>query len=172
MNYGRTGFERVAVFRPHNVYGSDMGWEHVIPQLALQAVNAVEGTADDPVPLRIQGDGTQTRAFVHIDDMTDGFMAILEKGCHLEVYHVGNPEEATIAELSVKIVNCFGRQVRLIPSESPPGGTPRRCPDITKLRGLGYTPRVSLDAGLPGVVEWYAANRHFNPARDREPTEA
>ena len=172
MNYGRTGFDRVTIFRPHNVYGIDMGWEHVIPQLVLKAAAAANQTKDGPVPLSIQGDGSQTRAFVHIDDMTDGLMSILEKGRHLEIYHVGNPEETTIAELSAKIMLAFGREVMLITSDPVPGGTPRRCPDISKLRKLGYEPKISLDEGLPEVVKWYAANSNLRTRNKIEETEA
>jgi len=72
LNYGRKWFERVVVFRPHNAYGPDMGWEHVIPELVMRLRDAI---AADPsatkVNLEIQGSGKETRAFVHIDDVCD-----------------------------------------------------------------------------------------------------
>lgn len=163
MNYGRTGFERVLIFRPHNVYGADMGWEHVIPQLSLRAATAVRETPQGAVPFPIHGDGRQTRAFVHIDDFTDGIECVLEKGRHLEIYHVGNDEEVTIADLSARIVACFDREVRIQPGAAVAGETSRRCPDITKLRSLGFRPTTSLSKGLPDVVGWYASNAHLKP---------
>jgi dTDP-glucose 4,6-dehydratase/UDP-glucose 4-epimerase len=164
VNYGRSGFRRVAIFRPHNVYGPDMGWEHVIPQLALRAHDAVAKAPKGKVPFPIQGDGSQTRAFIHIDDFTDGLARVVERGAHLGIYHIGTTEEVSIAELARRIVEHFGREAEIVPSAAPSGATPRRCPDIAKLRGLGFSPRITLKDGLPGVLDWYAANAHRHPA--------
>ena len=79
LNYGRSHLDRVLVFRPHNVYGPDMGREHVIPQFILRADALAKEHRDGVIPFPIQGDGTQTRAFVHIDDFTDGLATVLEK---------------------------------------------------------------------------------------------
>jgi dTDP-glucose 4,6-dehydratase/UDP-glucose 4-epimerase len=155
FNYGRTHFERAIVFRPHNVYGLAMGWEHVIPQFILRAANAIQHHSSDPVPFPVQGTGMQTRAFVHIDDMIDGMMLLLEKGEHLNVYHIGNPEEITIGELAQKVVGHFGRTMQLKPDTLPQGCPERRCPNIDKMKQLGFSPRISLDQGLPEVIDWY-----------------
>jgi nucleoside-diphosphate-sugar epimerase len=163
INYGRTGFDRVVIFRPHNVYGPDMGWEHVIPEFSCRAADAIEQSPAGPVPFSIQGDGKQTRAFVHIDDFTDGLMRVIEKGKHLNIYHIGNPEEVSIGQLAKSVVRCLGREADLKEGPAAAGGTPRRSPDIRKLMGLGFAPRISLSAGLPPVVAWYAKNRHLRP---------
>ena len=165
INYGRTDFDRVAIFRPHNVYGPDMGWEHVLPQFILRAVEAIGTHPAGPVPFPIQGDGTQTRAFIHIDDFTDGLMAVMENGKHLGIYHIGNPEEVTIRATAEKIVRSMGREPRIVIGDAPAGGTQRRVPDISKLRALGFSPRISLDDGLPSIIDWYVANQDKRPAR-------
>ena len=69
INYGRKFFERVLIFRPHNVYGPDMGFEHVIPQFALRLKRAAARSQTGTVPFEIQGDGRQTRSFCHVDDL-------------------------------------------------------------------------------------------------------
>lgn len=163
LNYGHTGFERVTIFRPHNVYGPDMGWEHVLPQFALRAVEAVVKQAHGPVSFAIQGDGRQTRAFVHIDDFTDGLLRVIERGKHREIYNIGNPEEVAIGEIARLVIGYFGREVELRPTSEPQGATPRRCPDITKLQSLGYMPRISLAKGLPSLIDWYRENGHLRP---------
>ncbi|AWK86317.1 NAD-dependent epimerase/dehydratase family protein [Azospirillum thermophilum] len=157
VNWGRTGFDRVAIFRPHNVYGPDMGWEHVVPEFVRRAVAAVDLAPTGLVPFPIQGDGSQTRAFVHIDDAIDGIVTVVERGEHLGIYHVGNPEEVSIAELARQTVACLGREAEVLAGPPAPGGTDRRCPDISRLTALGFTPRIPLAQGLPGVVDWYAA---------------
>lgn len=163
LNYGRTGFDNVTIFRPHNVYGPDMGWEHVLPQLVLKAHTAVSAHPRGPVSLPIEGDGRQTRAFVFIDDCVDGIVKLAEKGKHLNIYHIGSSEEVTIAELAKRVLQFFGREVQLVPLPEPLGATPRRCPDISKMRGLGYAPKVNLQNGLPRLAAWYVENAHLQP---------
>ncbi len=148
---------RVVIFRPHNVYGSDMGYEHVIPELAMRAARlCAKMPSDSAIDFAIKGDGNQTRAFVHVQDFTDGLMKVIEQGGHKEIYHIGNPEEISIAELARKIVACFGCKANIIPGAAPAGETARRAPDISKLRALGYYPRIPLAQGLGDVVRWYA----------------
>lgn len=163
INYGRTGFERVMIFRPHNVYGPDMGWEHVIPQFSVRAARAVRQQPHGVVRFPILGDGTQTRAFCHIDDFIDGLALVIEKGEHLGIYHIGNPEELTIAEVAKQIVRCFDREAEIVPSDAPRGETNRRCPDISKLRALGYSPRVPFAQGIVETVRWYAEHANQSP---------
>ena len=62
INYGRKFFERVLIFRPHNVYGPDMGFEHVLPQFALRMKKAVAENPSGPVPFTIQGTGARRPA--------------------------------------------------------------------------------------------------------------
>jgi nucleoside-diphosphate-sugar epimerase len=163
VNYGRNGFERVMIFRPHNVYGPDMGWEHVLPQFALRMRDLVQQHADGRIPFKIQGDGSQTRSFVYIDDFVDGVMRMLERGEHLGLYHIGSMEELSIGDVARRVGRYFGRDIDLVVSAAPPGGTPRRCPDISKLSALGYVPRTDFDHGLPLLVDWYVQHADLRP---------
>jgi dTDP-glucose 4,6-dehydratase/UDP-glucose 4-epimerase len=163
MNYGRTGFDRVTVFRPHNVYGPDMGWEHVLPQFILRAAGAVAAHPRGAVPFPIQGTGAQTRAFIHIDDFTDGLMTVIERGDHLGLYHIGTTDEVPIAEVAREVLRCFGREAAIEAGPEPPGATPRRCPDISRLAALGFAPRLTLAEGLPEMVAWYRAHADQRP---------
>jgi nucleoside-diphosphate-sugar epimerase len=158
INYGRKFFERVLIFRPHNVYGPDMGFEHVIPQLALRMKKAAALHPSGRVPLEIQGDGLQIRSFCHVDDLIRGVMIMRSKGEHLGIYHVGAREELTIGELARRIAAHAGRDIDLVSLPAPIGATKRRCPDIGKLAGLGYAPRVALAEGLPPTLDWYWTN--------------
>lgn len=156
IHYGREYFERVLIFRPHNVYGPEMGWDHVIPQLVARLVRLKAITREEVIPLPIQGTGEQSRAFIFIDDCTAGIMAVLAKGEHLNIYNIGTTEELTIRDVAHRIANLVDVQIRLVPGSEAPGGTTRRCPEIGKLESLGFRPRVSLDEGLRRTVKWYA----------------
>jgi nucleoside-diphosphate-sugar epimerase len=146
VNYGRKYFQNCTIFRPHNVYGPFMGTAHVIPQL-IERVRDLQGNR-----LQIQGTGEETRAFVYISDFTDGLLRVLDRGEHMNVYNIGNPEEVTIAELAQMIGHLFGREIEIIPGELQPGGTLRRCPDISKLKNLGYRRgSISRIKGLQAV---------------------
>lgn len=163
INYGRKFFDRVLIFRPHNVYGPDMGWEHVIPQFSLRMKQAAARHRNGTVPFEILGDGRQTRSFCHIDDLIRGVMLMRGKGEHLGVYHAGTTEEIAIAELARRIAAQSGREIAIVPRPAPAGEAARRCPDIGKLKKLGYAPQVTLAAGLPPTVDWYWANDHLAP---------
>lgn len=166
LNYGRHDFERVVIFRPHNVYGPDMAWEHVLPQLIIRAIKTIEKTPHGAIPFKIQGDGQQTRAFTHINDFIDGLMLVIDKGAHLNIYHIGNPEEITIAEVAAQVVSYFGRDITLETSPNLLGSTLRRCPDIRKLKALGFTPKIPFAQGLADIAKWYQENSHL--AKDKE----
>jgi nucleoside-diphosphate-sugar epimerase len=158
VNYGRKYFDRILIFRPHNVFGPDMGRDHVIPQLILRLIELAAEVPEGVIELPIQGTGEETRAFVYIDDFVDGVMRLLARGEHLNVYNVGSDQQTTIAELAQAIAACYGRSIRLIPGPRPPGATLHRCPDIGKIRELGYNPHVSLRDGLERTVRWYVEN--------------
>jgi UDP-glucose 4-epimerase len=155
VNFGRRYFQRVTIVRPHNVYGVDMGAEHVIPQFVAR-MKALQSHPTDPVPFAIQGTGHQTRSFVFIDDFIDGIRLVLARGEHLGIYHIGTLEEVSIEALARMVAEYFGRPIEIVPGPAAGGAATRRCPDITKMTKLGYRPRFTLREALPGVVRWYA----------------
>jgi hypothetical protein len=155
INFGRKFFDRVLIFRPHNVYGPDMGFEHVIPEFAVRLQSLAKAHREDPLPFQIQGTGEETRSFCFIDDLVAGIMIMRDRGEHLGIYHVGTMEEVRIGDLARRIGRLAGREIEPIPGSPSAGGTARRCPNIAKLAQLGYKPRVSLDEGLKLTLDWY-----------------
>ncbi len=163
INFGRKYFERVLIFRPHNVYGPDMGFEHVIPQFALRLKRLADVQAKGALRFEIQGTGQETRSFCFIDDLVAGVMVMREKGEHLGIYHIGTMEEVAIADLARRVAVAARRDIEIVAGPLQQGGTPRRCPDISKLAALGYKPRVPLEAGLKPTLEWYWQNADLAP---------
>jgi nucleoside-diphosphate-sugar epimerase len=166
FNYGQDHFRKVQVFRPHNVFGPNMGWKHVEPQFIMRALAAKDAHPDGTAPFEIQGDGTETRSFCYVDDVVQGILTMYEKGGHREIYHIGSDEEVTIRELAGRIGKIVGVDLDIRPTELAAGGTPRRCADISKMRALGWSPTVDLDEGLERTVAWYREHRDDIPAND------
>ena len=164
LNYGRTLLDRVVIFRPHNVYGPDMGWEHVVPQFVVRMQEACR-QPEDPIRFPIQGTGKQTRSFIYINDFTDGLMLTIEKGEHLGIYHIGTVDEVSVEDLATLVGEYFERRVVVMPSEAPLGGTMRRCPDITKLTTLGFRSKYTLRDGVWPTAAWYAKHSDRRPSR-------
>ncbi len=163
INYGRKYFDKVIIFRPHNVYGPDMGWEHVIPQFVLRMKELSEKSKEKNISFPIQGTGQETRAFIFIDDFIEGLTLAIDKGAHLGIYHIGTMEEVTVEYLAMKVAQYFEREIITIPGKLAEGGTLRRCPDIGKLKGLGFSPKVALEEGLKITADWYVKNAHKKP---------
>ena len=159
FNYAQTHYRTVQVFRPHNVYGPNMGRKHVIPQFILRAAAGRNAAHSSAIPFPIQGDGSQTRAFCFVEDITEGILRMYAHGGHREIYHIGNDDEVSIRDLALRVGKLVGVELDIQPGDAPQGGTPRRCPDITKMRNLGYQPAVDLDVGLKRTVAWYLDNR-------------
>ena len=161
LHHGRKHFERALIFRPHNVYGPDMGWEHVVPQFVLRMKELCQDSSSLRFP--IQGTGKETRAFVFIDDFVDGLMLVMKQGEHLGIYNIGTTEEIAIVQVAHSVAEYFGREMEIIAGAPARGGTPRRCPDISKLTALGYQPRYSFRVGLPIAAQWYDKHAHQAP---------
>lgn len=154
FNYCRDTIDKVQCFRPHNVYGPDMGYKHVIPQLIAKIAAAAAGSGT----VELQGDGSETRAFCFVDDIVDGIITMWQRGEHMNVYHIGSMEEVTIISLARQIATSMGAEIEFVAGDAPAGATPRRCPEIAKMRALGYEPKVSLAEGVARTVAWYMAN--------------
>lgn len=153
FNYCRDKLRKVQVFRPHNIYGPDMGWKHVVPQLIEKIVAAGDGGS-----ITLQGDGSETRAFCYVSDVVDGIVRMWRDGESMNVYHIGSMEEVAIRDLARITAEALGTRVDLIAGPAAAGATPRRCPDIGKMQAIGYAPSVSLVQGIERTVAWYRQN--------------
>jgi len=155
VNYGRTLFDHTLIVRPHNVYGPDMGREHVIPQFILRMKELAERQPAGVLDFPIQGTGEETRSFIYIDDFVRGMVRVIEQGERLAIFHIGTEREISIRDLAHLVAAACGREIRIVPGELLAGSTPRRCPDVRKLRNLGFEPEVRLEEGIRRTAAWY-----------------
>lgn len=158
MNYGLDYFNKAILFRPHNIYGPNMGFKHVVPQL-INKIKTAKANGEDHIELI--GDGSETRAFCYVDDLVDGLLILMETGEDKEIYHIGNDHELPIFDIAKKLTGFINSSIEIKKGDATHiGGTKRRCPDISKMKALGYSPKVSIDSGLEKSVEWYLQNEN------------
>jgi nucleoside-diphosphate-sugar epimerase len=136
------------IFRPHNVYGPDMGNMHVIPELFEKVLNAEHGQ------LTLKGDGTHTRSFCHISDFVDAIDLIMGSSTAGEILNIGTLEEVSVKELAHRIMDELDIHMNLNFSDTPLGETSRRVPDITRIQEMGFTQKISLGEGLKQYNSW------------------
>ena len=146
---GRKIFKRVVIFRPHNVYGPDMGCEHVIPEF-IQRINRVTKKKNSFI---IEGTGKEIRSFIHIDDFVKGFNILLKKGKHLNIYNIGTNEKITIQKLANIISNITKKKIKIKYKALKKGGTKIRLPNISKIKKLGFKPKIGIEEGLKKILE-------------------
>ena len=109
FNYNKDAFKKVLIFRPHNIYGPNMGFKHVIPQLILKINNAITNNLNY---IKLIGSGHETRAFCYVLDVVNGLKILMEKGIDREIYHIGNSdEEIKILDLAQLLVDNFGKKI-------------------------------------------------------------
>ncbi len=141
-------FKRSVIFRPHNIYGPNMGYNHVIPEIIVKAFRSNK-------KIIIQGNGTNTRSFCYIDDFVSAFNILLKKAKHKNIYNIGTENEIKIINLVKKIINISGKKLIIQKSPETKGNAKRRCPDISKINKLGYKPKITLSSGLKNTFKWY-----------------
>ncbi|MCK4835009.1 MAG: SDR family oxidoreductase [Candidatus Aminicenantes bacterium] len=151
MAYFRKHGVDVRIARIFNTYGTRMRLDdrRAIPTFISRALKNEEIT--------IFGDGTQTRSFCFIDELTEGiFNLSTEEGIEGEVINLGNPEEQSIMNVAKIIIKKVRSNSKIVFDKIPEDDPPRRKPDIDKAKELlKFNPRISLDQGLDIVVPWF-----------------
>ena len=155
VNYLRSTATDFVIVRPHNVYGPAMGFDHVVPEIAKKIFIASRGGATTDVAIEIEGTGDETRAFIFVEDAVRAIELCAFASPGREVYHVGTEEEVSVRELIGEIGRALGMDVRIRTSSRRAGSTTRRCPDTSKLQGLGFVPKVPLREGIRQTARWY-----------------
>lgn len=168
LAWARTGvLDRCTIVRPHNIYGPDMGREHVIPEFCLRMNDlismpyaALNDVATDPIHFPIQGTGEETRSFCWIGDCIDQLCLLLDSAEGAGIWHAGTMDERTISDVARAVAAAYGVTVKIIPGALPKGSPPRRLPDTSKMQALngGPLPRTPFSEGVLRTARWYQAN--------------
>jgi GDP-L-fucose synthase len=144
---------------PCNLYGTGDNFSlensHVLPAL-IRKMHEAKLRGDDS--LRLWGTGTPLREFLHADDLADACVLLLERYSQAGHINVGSGEELSIRQLADQIAQVVGFTGRLEFDPSMPDGTPRKLMDVSRIRALGWKPRIALTEGIRSAYAWYLAN--------------
>ena len=145
--------------QPTNLYGPgdnfSLTQSHVIPALMAKAHQACESGARE---LQIWGTGKPLREFMHVDDLADGLVFLMENYSDESHINVGFGEDISIAELAGLVARTVGFTGTLSYDTSKPDGTPRKLMDSSKIRAMGWSPKIGLSDGLSATYEWYLSS--------------
>jgi nucleoside-diphosphate-sugar epimerase len=151
-------FEKTLIVRPFNVFGPSMGEDHVIPQLIRKVQKEIANGSIDKVRLEIEGTGHETRSFCYIDDAISGILEVLDEGEHKEIYNIGTQDEITISLVAELVGMFFDVEMEIISNELKKGSPLRRCPDVSRLKFLGWKQKVPFQEGFDKTIRWYVDN--------------
>ncbi|HET9902477.1 MAG TPA: NAD-dependent epimerase/dehydratase family protein, partial [Xanthobacteraceae bacterium] len=108
--------------------------------------------------LEVWGTGTPRREFLHVDDLADALVFLMENYSAEETINVGTGTDIAIRELAETIAEVVGYRGRFVFDTSRPDGTPRKLLDVSRLTALGWTARIPLKEGLKQAYDWYVQN--------------
>ena len=143
---------------PTNLYGPgdnfDLTSSHVVPALMRKFHDAKEQRAPFAT---VWGSGTPRREFLHVDDLADACLFLMEHYDGDEHINVGTGEDLSIRELAEMIRDIVAPGVDIRFDASKPDGTPRKLLDVTRLHELPWRHRIALQAGLASTYQWFRA---------------
>ena len=149
---------------PTNLYGPgdnfDLASSHVLPALMRKAHDAKLSGASD---MTVWGSGAPRREFLHVDDCAEALVFLMTRYSDALHVNVGCGEDQAIATLAQEVADAVGFQGALGFDASKPDGMPRKLLDISRLRSLGWSPRITLAEGLASTYQWFL--RHTPGAR-------
>jgi len=157
---------------PTNLYGPgdnfDLTSSHVLPAMMHKFHNAMlAGNA----PVTLWGSGTPKREFLHVDDLAEACLFVLQRVkagmVPGDLINIGCGEDLSIAELAVLVQRTVGHQGEILWDRSKPDGTPRKLQDVSRLKALGWSAKIPLTVGLASTYRWFleAGLQHVRQVR-------
>jgi GDP-L-fucose synthase len=149
------GFNAISLM-PTNLYGPgdnfDLQNSHVLPAM-IRRFHEAEARSDDSVT--VWGTGSPRREFLHVDDLADAILFLIETYDAEPLVNIGWGEDVTIRELAELVASVTGFRGRIVFDSTKPDGTPRKLLDVSRLTGLGWQPRISLEQGIRQTYQWF-----------------
>jgi len=145
---------------PTNLYGPndnfDLASSHVLPALVRKFHDAkAEGRRE----VTIWGTGRPRREFLHVDDLADACVFLMEQGIVEGIYNVGTGEDVTIRQLAETVMDVVGFKGGIVFDSSKPDGTPRKLLDVSRMTNLGWQPGIGLQEGIERTYGWFVEHQ-------------
>jgi GDP-L-fucose synthase len=144
---------------PCNLYGPSDNFSlensHVLPAI-IRKMNEAKLRGDAAV--KLWGTGLPLREFLHVDDLAQACLLLMDKYSEPGTINLGSGQEVTIQALAETIAMIVGYHGKLEFDKSKPDGTPRKIMDNSRIQALGWTPKISLKQGIQEVYQWYLWN--------------
>lgn len=154
---------------PTNTYGPgdnfDLETCHVLPALINRFVNA---RASNAPRVTLWGSGKPLREFLHKEDLAEAVLLAADKYDSDSHLNVGSGTELTIKNLAEMVARQSGFKGSIDWDTSKPDGTPRKVLDVSRLRALGWWPKMSLEEGISETIHWYESNVNRSPNTPKE----
>ena len=141
------------LYGPHDNY--DLHNSHVLPAFIRKVHEAKKSGAKS---ITVWGTGTPRREFLHTTDLAEACLFLLEHYDEPDLINIGCGEDVTIRELAETVCDVLGFDGKLEFDTSKPDGTPRKLLDISKIKSLGWSPRISLREGIADAYRWFCDN--------------
>jgi len=152
------GFQAISIM-PTNLYGPgdnfDLQTSHVLPAL-MQKLH--EAKMAEAPRVTVWGSGSPRREFLHVDDLAQAAMFLMQNYDGEQIVNVGTGEDLTIAELARLMQEITGYRGQLVFDRNKPDGTPRKLLDVSKLHALGWRHKIGLEDGIVDTYSWYQAH--------------
>ena len=149
---------------PTNLYGPgdnfDLQNSHVLPAL-IRRIHEAKVRGDESVT--VWGTGTPRREFLHVDDLADAILYLLDRYDAEPIVNIGWGEDVTIRELAKLVLSVVDYRGRLHFDASKPDGTPRKLLDVSRVMKLGWRPQIPLKIGIESTYTWF--QEHSKEAR-------
>jgi GDP-L-fucose synthase len=160
QSYNRQyGTDYISVM-PTNLYGPndnfDLSSSHVLPAMIRKFDDA---KADAAPHVTLWGSGGPYREFLHVDDLADACVFLMGRYDGSDIINIGTGEDITIRELAEMVKEIVGYRGGIVWDSSKPDGTPKKQLDVSRLKALGWTPKVGLEEGIRTTYEWYLGNK-------------
>jgi GDP-L-fucose synthase len=170
QSYHRQYGTRFISVMPTNLYGPgdnfDLETSHVLPALIrkfhearisdeLRVTSDKPGVTSDKKTVTIWGTGEPRREFLHVDDLADACVFLMQNYDESEIINIGTGRDITIRELADLIKNIVEFKGSIQYDASKPDGTPRKLLDVSRLRSLGWESEISLREGVEMTYRWY-----------------
>ncbi|OGJ62248.1 GDP-fucose synthetase [Candidatus Peribacteria bacterium RIFCSPHIGHO2_02_FULL_51_15] len=144
---------------PTNLYGPndnfDLKTSHVLPAL-IRKIHDAKKTGAPSVLL--WGTGKPRREFLHVDDLADACLFLMEKYDDPEIINVGTGEDLSIDELGQMVAEVIGYGGSILYDPAKPDGTPRKLLNVAKIHGLGWRHSIPLKEGIEMTYDWFLNN--------------